>query len=588
VELERVVPTAGTLAMEPLENGYWRVEAPGMAPGGLYRYRMDGRLSRPDPASHHQPQDVHGPSAVVDHAAFAWSDHGFTPPGLAECILYELHIGTFTPEGTFDAAILRLDDLAGLGVTALEIMPVGQFPGSRNWGYDGVYPFSVQHSYGGPHGLKRFVDACHAQGLAVILDLVYNHLGPEGNYLRDFGPYFSDRYKTPWGEAVNFDGPESDHVRHYFLQNALHWLDRYHIDGFRLDATHAIHDQRPKPFMRELADLVRGYATARGRSPLILAENNLNDPRLALPVRQGGLGLPAIFSEDFHHGVHTLLTGEKRGYYCDYGRMEHLAKALATGFAYTGEYSVFHRRSQGQDPGRLPPEALAAFIQNHDQVGNRAHGERLAALVPFEALKAAAGLLLLAPYTPLLFMGEEYGEDRPFLYFISHIDPGLVEAVRAGRKVEFAGFHQSQPPPPDPQDEQTFRRSVLEWEKRYTGRHGLLLGWYKELIRLRATRLRPAGQGRKRPAAFQGGAENVLIVRGKTGGQRLLYLCNLSARDRPVTLPRLRSPKGWEKELDSAETRWGGPGSAMPGIPSGQAVLRAWSFTLYCPREASG
>jgi maltooligosyltrehalose trehalohydrolase len=543
----------------------------------------------------------------VDHAAFQWNDHGFVPASLAESILYEIHVGTFTPEGTFDAAIPRLGDLSELGVTTLEIMPVGQFPGTRNWGYDGVYPFSVQHSYGGPEGLKRFVDACHAHGLAVILDVVYNHLGPEGNYIRDFGPYFTDRYQTPWGEAVNFDGPESDHVRHYFFQNILHWLDRYHVDGFRLDATHAIHDESPKPFLRELADLVRQYKMEHGREPLILAENDRNDPRLAMPPRAGGMGLSGIFDEDFHHSVHAWLTGERQDYYLDYGRMAHLDKVLGAGFAYTGEYSAFHRRSHGQDPSRLPPEALTAFLQNHDQVGNRAHGERLAELVPFEAQKAAAGLLLLAPFTPMLFMGEEYGESRPFLYFISHMDPGLVDAVRAGRLAEFAGFHDGQPPPPDPQDETTFQRSKLDWSKRAMGSCGKLLAWYRELIRVRK-QWGLGRAGKKRLKALMANEQGLLLLEGSHGPVRMLCLFNLSGTgqalhfgdgvpaqepasdglERANVLKELEPHRtgAWRKHLNSAEKCWGGPGSAMPDVLREEAILSGWSMAVYALEEA--
>lgn len=607
VELELVAPRAGFVAMEPLEHGYWQAEIPGLASGALYRFRLDGTLSRPDPASHFQPLDVHGPSALVDHDSYAWHDQAFVAPSLAELILYEIHIGTFTPEGTFQAATARLADLVDLGVTAVQIMPVGQFPGSRNWGYDGVYPFSVQQSYGGPEGFKHFVDAAHVRGLAVILDVVYNHLGPEGNYIRDFGPYFTDRYKTPWGEAVNFDGPGSDHVRHYFFQNILHWLTRYHVDGFRLDATHAIHDGRPRPFLRELADLARDYGKKHGRTPLVLAENDLNDPRLVTAPEVGGLGLSGIYDEDFHHSVHAWLTGERQDYYMDYGSLAHLARTFALGFAYTGQYSSFHQRGQGEDPRGLPPEALVAFLQNHDQTGNRAHGERLAALVPFEALKAAAGLVLLSPFTPMLFMGEEYGEDRPFLYCISHGDPGLIQAVRAGKLAELAGSSQGQPPPPDPQDEQTFTRSKLDWSQRAVGRHGQLLAWYRECIRLRKhTGLCLAGK--KRPTVLLASESGLLLLEGRYGPATLLCLCNLSAAEQTLAgdaqaktwaLP-LRGPDpagtrpagetgpvgSWQKILDSTEERWGGPGSAMPqGLATG-APLRAWSLTVYTRQEA--
>jgi maltooligosyltrehalose trehalohydrolase len=591
--------------MEPLEDGYWLTEAKGLVPGNLYRFRLDGRSSRPDPASHHQPHGVHGPSSVVDHESFPWSDRHFTPPALFELILYEAHIGTFTTEGTFQAAEERLKDLADLGVTVVQVMPVGQFPGGRNWGYDGAFPFSAHHAYGGPQRMKRFVDACHASGLAVVLDVVYNHLGPEGNYLRDFGFYFTDRYRTPWGDALNFDGPESDHVRHYFFCNVLHWLERYHVDGFRLDATHAIFDKSPRPFLGELSELARRYDSSRGRKPFFLAESDLNDPRLALSPGLGGLGLTAIYNEDFHHGAHAWLTGERRAYYQDYGLMEHLGTAVTQGFAYTGQYSPFRRRGHGGDPSRLPDSALVVFLQNHDQTGNRAHGERLASLICFEALKAAAGLLLLTPFTPMLFMGEEYGEDQPFLYFISHTDPGLVQAVRDGRLEEFMEFHDGHPPPPDPQAEETFRRSKLGWEKRTAGRHGLLLSWHRELIGLRK-RLCPGRPGSERPKALAVDEQGLLVLECAQGPQRLLCLFNLCPMDRAVGIDSLDlgrdretlpvkpnsqyqsgiaegTPQGvaWVKLLDSADTRWGGPGSAMPPALQGDVVLPAWSMVAY-------
>lgn len=606
LELELIAPRAEFLAMEPLAQGYWQVDVPELTAGALYRFRLGRELVRPDPASHFQPHGVHGPSALVDHEAHVWHDQGFVPPPLSELILYEIHLGTFTPEGTCEAAAQRLADLAALGATAVQVMPVGQFPGSRNWGYDGVYPFSVHHAYGGPDGFKRFVAACHAQGLAVILDVVYNHLGPEGNYLRNFGPYFTDRYKTPWGEAVNFDGPESDHVRHYFFQNILHWLTRYHVDGFRLDATHAIHDQRPRPFLRELADLVRAYGTTHGRTPLLLAENDLNDPRLATAAAAGGLGLSGIYNEDFHHSVHAWLTGERHGYYRDYGSMAHLVRTLDLGFAYTGQYSSYRRRGHGEDPSALPAEALVAFLQNHDQTGNRAYGERLAALLPFEALKVAAGLLLLSPFTPLLFMGEEYGEDRPFLYCVSHGDAGLIQAVRAGRLAEFAGLRQEDRPPPDPQAETTFHRSKLDWDKRTVGHHGHLLAWHRELTRLRK-QMSPGMAGRKRSTVLLADETGLLVLEGRLGPAPLLCLFNLSAaeqrlagdawgrlgeRPRPQPPQAGTAPSGaadpggcWQNILDSTEARWGGPGSSTPRPLARGATLGGWSLAVYVRQE---
>jgi len=577
-------PGAGRLPMSPQGNGYWQAEVSALAPGDLYRFSLDGQPGRPDPASHHQPHGVHGPSALVDHAAHSWSDAEFTPPALSELILYEMHIGVFTPEGTFTAARERLEDLAGLGVSAVQVMPVSQFPGERNWGYDGVFPFSVQNSYGGPEGFKNFVDACHAAGLAVILDVVYNHLGPEGNYLRDFGPYFTDRYKTPWGDAFNFDGPESDHVRHYFFSNILHWLDRYHVDGFRLDATHAIFDISPRPFLGELAGLARRHGAASGRQPFILAENDLNNPRLALSPSRGGLGLSAIYDEDFHHCAHAWFTGERQGYYMDYGRMEHLAKAATLGFTYTGQYSAYHRRNHGADPSRLPASALAVFLQNHDQTGNRAHGERLAALVGFEALKAAAGLLLLSPFIPMLFMGDEYGEDRPFLYFISHLDPELVRVVQAGRLEEFAAFHDDRQPPPDPQDERTFLRSKLDWGKRSSGRHGLLLEWHRELIR-RRKRLGLTRDGNHRLRALESDEQGLLVLEGACGPARLLCVFNLSGLSRIAAIAGPGNGGAWDKVLDSADTHWGGPGFVAPQVLPGEASLSPWSVAVYTSEE---
>ncbi len=587
MDLEFTSPQKPLLPMEAIGGGYWRVEAKGVSPGDLYRFVLEAKISRPDPAAHHQPQDVHGPSAVVDHGSFSWKCKDFTPPALGDVILYELHVGTFTPEGTFDAAITRLDDLAALGITAVEVMPVCQFPGSRNWGYDGVQPYSVQHSYGGPEGFKRFVDASHQRGLAVILDVVFNHLGPEGNYLRDFGPYFTYRCKTPWGEAVNLDGPFSDHVRAYFLHNLLHWLGRYRVDGFRLDATHAYHDERPDPFLTQMGELAAAFPTASGAVPLILAESDTNDPRISLPSSQGGNGLSGQFGEDFHHCVHALLTGERQAYYCDFGRADQLVKAVRTGFAFTGEYSVFRERSHGVDPSRLPPEAIAGFIQNHDQTGNRAHGERLISLAGFEACKTAAGLLLLSPHTPLLFMGEEYGEDNPFLYFVSHLAPELLKAVGQGRKQEFAGFHGGATEPPDPGAPSTFMRSKLDWSKRSRGRHKLLLEFYAQLISLRKRLVRPPGSTPIRPELSALHGETLLLLRYPwEGGASMVF--NLSPDQRRVDFSDIKADGA--KLFDSSEPSWGGEGPSLPAKPEGRGIMAGWSLAVYghAPQPANG
>ena len=403
---------------------------------------------------------------------------------LAEYIIYELHVGTFSPQGTFDGAISGLDYLCELGITAVELMPVAQFPGERNWGYDGTYPFAPQNSYGGPDGLKRLVDACHCRGLAVVLDVVYNHLGPEGNYLHSFGPYFTDRYRTPWGEAVNFDGPDSDPVRHYFIANALYWLTEYHIDALRLDAVHGIYDFSARHFLRELAETVHRQGEALGRQVHVIAESDLNDVRLINPPESGGYGLDAQWNDDFHHALWALLTGERAGYYGDFGRFSDLVKAFREGFVYSGGYSAYRRRRHGSSSAEVPASRLVVFSQNHDQVGNRLRGERSGEQLTLQQLKLAAATVLLSPYLPLLFMGEEYGESAPFPYFVSHGDAELVEAVRRGRLAEFAGFaHQGSPP--DPQAEATFLSAKVDQQQRRRGDQRVLFDFYRDLIRLR-------------------------------------------------------------------------------------------------------
>ena len=424
VEVRLVAPQERLLPLKKAEAGYFHGVLERVEPGARYFYRLDGTRERPDPASRFQPEGVHGPSQVIE-PDFPWTDQGWCGLGLPAYVIYEIHVGAFTPAGTFEAVIPHLAELKELGITALELMPVAQFPGRRNWGYDGVFPYAVQNSYGGPAGLKRLVDACHRHGLAVILDVVYNHLGPEGNYLGDYGCYFTDRYRTPWGEAVNFDGPHSDEVRRFFIENALYWIGDCHIDALRLDALHAIFDQSPQPFLAELAEAVHAQAEGLNRRVHLMAESDLNDVRLIRPPELGGYGLDAHWNEDFHHALHTLLTGEQGGYYEDFGRLAQLAKAFREGFVYSGQYSPYRRRRHGSSSRGLPGQRFIVFAQNHDQVGNRLLGDRLTRLVSFEALKLAAGAMILSPFLPLLFMGEEYGEVAPFHYFISHSDPAV-------------------------------------------------------------------------------------------------------------------------------------------------------------------
>jgi maltooligosyltrehalose trehalohydrolase len=454
VEVHLLEPNDRLVPLSPCERGYHEGVLEEVPPGSLYRYRLDGDKERPDPASRFQPQGVHGPSQVV---AVACSGQGQPWSGLplSQYILYELHVGTFTPEGTLDAIIPHLDSLLDLGVTAIELMPLAQFPGSRNWGYDGALLFAVQNSYGGPEALNRFVHACHEKGLAVVLDVVYNHLGPEGNYLGDYGSYFTEEYKTPWGAALNFDGPDSDEVRRFFLQNACYWFTEMHVDALRLDAIHAIKDFSARPFLGELADATRSWSERLNRRLHLIAESNRNDSRVIRPRDLGGYGLDAQWSDDFHHGLHALLTGERTGYYEDFGHIEHLARAYRCGYTYTGQYSLYRRRRHGNAPAGRPATQFVVCSQNHDQVGNRLWGDRVSGLVAFDGLKLAAAAVLLSPYVPLLFMGEEYGETAPFFFFTSHGDPALVEAVRRGRRAELATFRWPGEAP-DPQNETAY------------------------------------------------------------------------------------------------------------------------------------
>jgi maltooligosyltrehalose trehalohydrolase len=558
VEVRLISPQEGTVLLARDQYGYHRGVSEEAPPGALYLYRLDGDKERPDPASRFQPRGVHGPSQVVDRNSFSWGDGEWTGIPLGSYILYELHVGTFTKEGTFDAVISRLDDLRDLGVTAIEVMPVAQFPGRRNWGYDGVYPFAVQDSYGGPEGLKKLVNACHRREMAVVLDVVYNHLGPEGNYLGDFAPYFTDRYRTPWGSAVNYDGPHSDEVRRYFIENALCWLTEYRVDALRLDAIHGIKDASAYPFLSELADTVRALVERTGRKMYLIPESDLNDARVITPKEQGGYGLSAQWNDDFHHSLHTLLTGEKDGYYGDFGSLDHLARAYAEGFVYSGHYSRFRRRRHGNSSRHIAARQLVAFSQNHDQVGNRMRAERTANLVSFEALKLAAGAVLLSPFLPLLFMGEEYGETAPFFYFISHSDGNLIEAVRKGRKEEFAAFGW-EGKIPDPQDEATFESSRIDHRLAGEGHHKILLEFYRELILLRKDHpvLSRLSKEDMEVTAFE--KEKVLFLRRwRRMGQTAAFLHFGSA---PVSLAPPLPPGRWDRLMDSSERRWGGAGS---------------------------
>ena len=499
------------LPMARDDGGWWRVNAPGPEPVALipaapdgageqdrglkppasagagvdYAYFIDGEGPFPDPRSPWQPRGVDGPSRTVDHGAFSWQHDSWPDVALADAIIYELHTGTFTPGGTFDSAIERLDHLVDLGVTHVEVMPVAHFSGERGWGYDGVDLYAPHQAYGGPDGLKRLVDACHGRGLRVLLDVVYNHLGPAGNYTERFGPYFTERYHTPWGKALNYDQAYADEVRRWAIDNALMWLRDYRFDGLRLDAVHAMLDQSAVHVLEQMAAETRALETETGRRYDLIAESDLNDPRLVRSSGEGGYGLDGAWSDDFHHALHALLTGETAGYYGDFGTLGHLAAALQRMYVYDGRYSTYRHRSHGRPAGNLPASRFIIATQNHDQVGNRALGERLEHLVGPRRARIAAAVLLTAPGVPLVFQGEEWAASSPFQYFTGHQDPGLGKAVSEGRRREFAAFGWQPEGVPDPQAIETFKRSRLDWAELDERGHAEMLAWYRDLIALR-------------------------------------------------------------------------------------------------------
>ncbi len=568
-------------------HGYWSLTCDHITPGTRYLYRLDGQVERPDPASRYQPEGVHQFSEVVD-LHFPWNDHEWKGIPLREYIFYELHVGTFTDEGTFDAIIPHLNELKNIGITAIELMPVAQFPGGRNWGYDGVHPFAAQNTYGGPQGLHRLVDACHQKGLAVVLDVVYNHLGPEGNYLSEFGPYFTDQYKTPWGCAINFDGPYSDEVRRFFIENALYWLREFHIDALRLDAIHAIKDFSAVPFLEDLQIAVEKLNNELSWPRYLIAESDLGDARIIKAREFGGCGLAAQWSDDFHHSLHTLLTGEHAGYYEDFGEVRHLANTFRNGYAYTGQYSKFRKRTHGSSTEHTTAEQFVVCSQNHDQIGNRLKGDRLTETLSFDRLKLAAGAVLLSPFLPLLFMGEEYGELAPFQYFVSHSDPVLITAVRKGRADEFASF-QWKDNVPDPQDKETFLRSKLQHSLRLEGTHKVLLEFYRELITVRK-RLSSLAQFSKNNLKITEFEElNSLVLHRWSDTDESICIFNFSTKE--VCIPVSICDGAWEIIIDSSEKKWGGSSStSTQNLKEKEELfvtLAPWSFLLLIRPKSS-
>lgn len=556
--------TIGT-PLEPAGDGYWSGAVPGVAAGSAYGFALDrpdgGREALPDPASRHQPWGVHGPSAVVDTGRFRWTDHGWQGVPLADVVYYELHVGTFTPAGTLEAAAGELPRLAALGITMVELMPVNAFPGVRGWGYDGVFPSAVHHPYGGPEALAAFVDAAHVLGIGVTLDVVYNHLGPEGNVLGRFGPYFTDRYHTPWGPAVNFSEAGSDGVRHLFVDSATRWVSEFHVDGLRVDAVHAIVDPTALPFTEELVTAVHAAAADAGRTVVVTAESADNDPRLVRPATAGGIGFDAVWNDDFHHALRVALTADTAGYYTDFASgAADLAEAYRHGFVQRGRQSANRGRRHGRPlPPDVAPGRLVVFSQNHDQVGNRQEGERLDAHLSPEQRRLAAAAVLLSPFTPLLFMGEEYGDTAPFPYFVDHGDPELLEAVRQGRAAEFEGF-EWEGDTPDPGSEVTFASARLDPELRAQPAHRDLEALYFELLTVRRQWPVLAGATTWPDVAHDDG---LVTLSFDVGDGRLLVALNFSADERPV-------PAGAADPVFSTAAAPAAPGHVAP-----------WSATLW-------
>jgi maltooligosyltrehalose trehalohydrolase len=520
------------LPMKRDENDFWSADVSVKADGD-YGFVLDGDGPFPDPRSAFQPNGVHGLSRIVDHDDFKWTDKSFQAPPLASAIIYELHVGTFTPEGIFEAAIGKLDHLVELGVTHVEVMPVNEFSGDHNWGYDGVDLFAPHHAYGGPEGLKQFVNACHARGLATILDVVYNHLGPSGNYLGKFGPYFTQKWRTFWGEGINFDDAGSVEVRNFFCDNALMWLRDYHFDGLRLDAVHGIFDTSAVHILEEMKLKVEQLSAQLGRHLVLIPESDLNNPRLLWPRERGGYQLDAQWSDDFHHALHTVLTGERNGYYSDFGKLEDLAKALRHAFVYDGKFSTHRKRIHGRPISDLNGARFLGYLQNHDQIGNRAQGERSSHLMSAGKLKIGAAIVLTSPFVPMLFQGEEWGASTPFQFFTDHREPELAKAVAAGRCREFAAFGWKPEEVPNPQDRETFLRSKLKWQEISKSPHKEILDWHKRLIQLRWSESSLADGDLKSVEVNFSEENRWLTVRRS----EIVVACNLKNKLQSVPLP---------------------------------------------------
>jgi maltooligosyltrehalose trehalohydrolase len=561
------------------EKGYWILNTHALIPGDSYRFIINGENYFPDPASLSQEEGVFGTSQAVHPEEFQWNDRNWENHPLSDYIIYELHTGSFTEEGNFQGIIDKLPYLVSLGVTAIEIMPVGQFSGTRNWGYDGVFPFAVQNSYGGYRSLQQLVDECHNNRIAVILDVVYNHIGPEGNCLAEYGPYFTDKYRTPWGPAINFDDAWCDGVRHYYLENALMWFRDFHIDALRLDAVHAIKDFSAKHILSELSEYTSRLVKLTGRRHYLIAESNLNDPKYIRNLGEHGYGMNAQWIDEFHHAL-RVTAGEKQvGYYSDFNGISQLAKSYRDAYVYDGIYSKYRKRSFGAKATGFRGDKFVVFSQNHDHVGNRMLGERTSHLVSFEMQKLLAGAVFISPYIPLLFMGEEWRTTSSFIYFVSHSDPSLIEAVRKGRKEEFREFH-TDGEAPDPQGERAFHKSKLTWELLNVKSHMIMLDYYKALMSLRKKLKWIPNVDRSAIPVWYDEKDNTLILDFRKEHHRALSCMNFSTLPRKVALPE--EDEKWKNIFCSADLKWKERGNIdVEIVPDIETILPPESITIF-------
>jgi maltooligosyltrehalose trehalohydrolase len=546
--------------MTKLKEGYWKIVIDGVKPESEYMFKLNGKILLPDPASHFQPKGVFGPSKVINHESFKWTDLDWQGLYLKDMVFYELHVGVFTPQGTFKAISSRVRELAEIGVNAIELMPIAQFPGERNWGYDVAFPFAVQNTYGSPDDLKNLANECHMHGVALFIDVVYNHAGPEGNFLNEYGPYFVKNRMTAWGPTVNLDGPNSKPVRDYFSQNTFHWLQKYHLDGLRLDAVLFMLDNSPVHFLQDLTSKVKLCSRKLKRKICLIAESGYNQPIVLTPKNRGGYGFDAQWLDDFQHALHAILTGEKEGYYRNYGKMLHLKETLIESYVHVGgglPNSHFRPRNPDESFLWINSNKLVVFSQNHDQVGNRVISERLTTLSGYEAAKTAASLVLLSPYVPLLFMGEEYGETKPFDFFADYADAKLRAATRKGRALEFASFHwkgESR----DPSAIKTFEDSKIHWESRYAGPGVEIANYYKALIHLRKKMNLSCYSNRGQMKVVCNEENKILFIKRCKGNHANVIVANLCNKEQSCEFP-FNGGK-YRKVLDSADTNFGGPG----------------------------